>query len=79
MTISERTNGICYDTNDLRLYNKLPKYVQRRVTLCTMNKTLDGYHCMINFINKDGNEDFMDEYGISEFLGEIRFNRNIFE
>lgn len=46
--------------------------------MCTMNKTMDGWHCSINFINADGNEDFLDEYGIKEFLDTIRLNKAIF-
>lgn len=77
--IEKQTNGVCLDKNDLSLYNKLPKYAKKKVTLCTMNKTLDGWHCSIHFTDSEGKEHYIDEYGIGEFLSEIRGSKELFK
>lgn len=69
---------ICYDKNDEKLFNKLPKYAQKKATMVCMNKTADGWHCMLYFTNKDGQEDIIDEYGISDFMWQVRNCKDMF-
>lgn len=71
-------NKVCFDAQDQKLFDKLPKYAQRAATSVYMNKTRDGYHCSITYINKDGEEESFDEYGIGDFLWMVRRAKDSF-
>ena len=57
------------------LYKELPAYAQKAVLALDVSKTADGNHYDIYFVNKDGEVDWVDEYGKSDFMYVVRQER----
>lgn len=53
---------------DERLYSKLPSYIKKSVVSLDNTKTLDGSHCDIYYVDKDGTIRYFDEYGVTDFM-----------
>lgn len=59
-------------TRDAKLLvRKLPRCVRRRLIDCECELTDGGYYCAIYFIDKDGNDNFIDGYGIRNFISAV--------
>lgn len=53
---------------DEKLYEKLPAYIKKAVVHLDNNKTPDGNHAFIHYVNRDGQLEFYDDYGLADFF-----------
>jgi len=57
---------------DEKMYDKLPKYIKKSVVMIEKRKTGDGIHAEIYYVNKDGKIEWFDEYGMGDFMAELK-------
>ena len=57
---------------DEKMYDKLPKHIKKSVVMMEARKTVDGNHCEIYYVNKDGKIEWFDEYGLRDFMAELK-------
>ena len=69
-------NSLWGETINRSLYNELPLYAKKAVLSLDVSKTADGNHYDIYFVNKDGEVDWVDEYGKSDFMYVVRSVKN---
>lgn len=68
----ERMANHDFEVIDQNTYNKLPKYVQQAVVGLNANRTYDGIHYHIWFVDKNGEINDIDEYGWEDFIYLVR-------
>ena len=65
-------NSIYGKVIDEKMYDKLPGYIKKSVVMIEARNTADGNHCKIYYVDKDGKIQWFDEYGISDFMYELK-------
>lgn len=61
------------------LVRKLPRSVRRRLIDCECELTDNGWYCAIYFIDKWGNDNFIDGFGIKTFIEAVDDRIYLFE
>lgn len=65
-------NSLWGETINRGLYRQFPNYVKKAVLMTDVSHTMDGDHYSLYFVNKQGDVDYIDEYGKGDFMYAVR-------